>query len=309
MASDAAETLTSSSSQTQYNVIRRNGKVTSFDSSKIAVAMTKAFLAVEGDGAKDSHRIHDRVKELSDQIADSLLRHIDAGGAIHIEDIQDQVELALMRAGEYKVARAYVLYREKQSEKRAEEEKRHPSPANESTLHVTLADGSRQPLDVDRINNLIVEACEGLPNVDSDAIIRDTQRNLFDGVKESDAEKALVMAARTFIEKDPAYSQLAARLLMDSIRREALTFTFKTSKQASQKEMSDVYPDYFKSYISTAIDLELIDSELGLFDLDRLGKALKPELDFNFTYLGLQTLYDRYFIHSDGTRFELPQAF
>ncbi len=309
MASDAAQSIQSSSAESGYSVIRRNGKVTDFDSSKIAVAITKAFLAVEGDSAKDSRRIHDTVKSLTKQITENLLRRLDEGGTVHIEDIQDQVELALMREGEYKVARSYVVYREKQAEKRAEEEKKHPKPANETTLHVTAADGTRQPLDIDRLHNLIVEACEGLDQVNSDAILRDTQRNLFDGVKEADVEKALVMGARTFIEKDPVYSTLAARLLMDSIRREALSFTYKTYKRASQTEMADIYPDYFKSYIHTAIELELLDSELGLFDLDRLGKALKPELDFEFTYLGLQTLYDRYFIHFDGNRFELPQAF
>lgn len=309
MASEAAQSMNNSSAESGYSVIRRNGKVTNFDSSKIAVAMTKAFLAVEGESAKNSHRIHDTVKTLTQQITDNLLRRIDEGGTVHIEDIQDQVELALMRAGEYKVARSYVLYREKQAEKRAEEEKRHPKPANETTLHVIATDGSRQPLDIDRLRNLIIEACEGLAQVDSEAILRDTQRNLFDGVKEADVEKALVMGARTYIEKDPAYSTLAARLLMDGIRREALSFVYKTHKRASQSEMAELYADYFKTYIHTAVEHELLDPDLALFDLERLGNALKPELDFNFTYLGLQTLYDRYFIHHDGTRFELPQAF
>lgn len=309
MASEAAQSMNNTSAESGYSVIRRNGKVTQFDSSKIAVAMTKAFLAVEGESAKNSHRIHDTVKTLTQQITDNLLRRIDEGGTVHIEDIQDQVELALMRAGEYKVARSYVLYREKQAEKRAEEEKRHPKPANETTLHVIATDGSRQPLDIDRLRNLIIEACEGLDQVDSEAILRDTQRNLFDGVKEADVEKALVMGARTYIEKDPAYSTLAARLLMDGIRREALSFVYKTHKRASQTEMTELYADYFKTYIHTAVEHELLDPDLALFDLERLGNALKPELDFNFTYLGLQTLYDRYFIHHDGTRFELPQAF
>ncbi|HEC73611.1 MAG TPA: ribonucleoside-diphosphate reductase subunit alpha, partial [Methylophaga aminisulfidivorans] len=310
MASEAIQaSYTPSSAESGYSVIRRNGKVTDFNSSKIAAAITKAFLAVEGDEANNSGRIHEIVKKLTAQVADNLLRRLDDGGTVHIEDIQDQVELAMMREGEYKVARAYVLYREKQSEKRAEEEKKHPQPANQSTINVIAEDGSRHPLDVDRLSHLISEACEGLTEVNREGILRDTQRNLFDGVKEADVEKALVMAARTFIEKDPAYSTLAARLLMDGIRREALTFVYKTPKQASQTEMVNVYPDYFQTYIHTAIEKELVDSELGLFDLDRLGKALKPELDFEFTYLGLQTLYDRYFIHFDGTRFELPQAF
>lgn len=308
MASEA-EHYTQPSSETGYKVIRRNGKVTEFNSSKIAVALTKAFLAVEGQAAKDSRRIHETVAELTSQVSENLLRRLDDGGTVHIEDIQDQVELALMRAGEYKVARSYVVYREQQSQKRAEEERKHPQPANESKLHVTLNDGTRQPLDIDRLRNLIDEACQGLAQVDNAAILRDTQRNIFDGVSEKDVEKALVMSARTFIEKDPAYSTLAARLLMDSIRREALSFVYQSPRQASQGEMADQYKDYFKTYIKTAIENELIDSELSLYDLERLGSALKAENDFSFTYLGLQTLYDRYFIHCDGTRFELPQAF
>ena len=308
MASEA-EHYTQPSSETGYKVIRRNGKVTEFNSSKIAVALTKAFLAVEGEAAKDSRRIHETVAELTSQVSENLLRRLDDGGTVHIEDIQDQVELALMRAGEYKVARSYVVYREQQSQKRAEEERKHPQPANESKLHVTLNDGTRQPLDIDRLRNLIDEACQGLAQVDNAAILRDTQRNIFDGVSEKDVEKALVMSARTFIEKDPAYSTLAARLLMDSIRREALSFVYQSPRQASQGEMADQYKDYFKTYIKTAIENELIDSELSLYDLERLGSALKAENDFSFTYLGLQTLYDRYFIHCDGTRFELPQAF
>ncbi|NOQ93944.1 MAG: ribonucleoside-diphosphate reductase subunit alpha [Methylophaga sp.] len=300
---------TAQSSSNQYQVIRRNGQVTNFDNDKIAIAITKAFLAVEGDSAKDSRRIHDIVSNITQQITDNLTRRLDDGGTVHIEDIQDQVELVLMRTGEYKAARAYVLYREQQTQKRAEEEKQHPAPVTESSIQVTAADGSKHPLDVTRLQNLITEACAGLDGVDSAAILRDTQRNIFDGVAESDVEKSLVMSARTFIEKDPAYSTVSSRLLMDSIRREALSFVFNQPRQASQHEMADVYPEYFKSYIQRAIDHELLAPDLAEYDLDNLGKALKPENDFNFTYLGLQTLYDRYFIHQDNTRFELPQAF
>ena len=307
MAGDSvAQTLLNSS---QYQVIRRNGQVTDFDSSKIAVAITKAFLAVEGESAADSRRIHDTVASITAQIAANLTRRLDDGGTVHIEDIQDQVELALMREGEYKTARAYVLYREQQNQKRIEEEKQHPQPVIESTINVTVADGSKHPLDLVRLQNLITEACEGLAGVDDNAILRDTQRNIFDGVAEADVEKALVMSARTFIEKDPEYSTVSARLLMDSIRREALTFVYDAPRQASQHEMEDVYQDYFKHYIHRAIKHQLLAPELAEYDLERLGKALKPENDFNFTYLGLQTLYDRYFIHQDNTRFELPQAF
>ena len=305
----ANEATTSTSPDSQYRVIRRNGQLTPFDGTKISVAVTKAFLAVEGDGAQDSGRIHEIVAKITAQIAGSLNRRLEETGTVHIEVIQDQVELALMREGEYKVARAYVLYRESQAQKRAEEEEKHPSLVSDNNLHVTTAEGHSEPLNIARLQHLIDEACEGVTAVDGQAILRDTQQNLFDGVAEADVEKALVMAARTFIEKDPAYSTVAARLLMDSIRREALSYVYNGSRHASQGEMADQYTDYFVTYIHRAIDHELLTSDLAQYDLDKLGHALKPENDFNFTYLGLQTLYDRYFIHQDGTRFELPQAF
>ena len=305
----ANEATTSTSPDSQYRVIRRNGQLTPFDGTKISVAVTKAFLAVEGDGAQDSGRIHEIVAKITAQIAGCLNRRLEETGTVHIEVIQDQVELALMREGEYKVARAYVLYRESQAQKRAEEEEKHPSLVSDNNLHVTTAEGHSEPLNIARLQHLIDEACEGVTAVDGQAILRDTQQNLFDGVAEADVEKALVMAARTFIEKDPAYSSVAARLLMDSIRREALSYVYNGSRHASQGEMADQYTDYFVTYIHRAIDHELLTSDLAQYDLDKLGHALKPENDFNFTYLGLQTLYDRYFIHQDGTRFELPQAF
>jgi len=305
----ANEATASTSPDSQYRVIRRNGQLTPFDGTKISVAVTKAFLAVEGDGAQDSGRIHEIVAKITAQIAGCLNRRLEETGTVHIEVIQDQVELALMREGEYKVARAYVLYRESQAQKRAEEEEKHPSLVSDNNLHVTTAEGHSEPLNIARLQHLIDEACEGVTAVDGQAILRDPQQNLFDGVAEADVEKALVMAARTFIEKDPAYSTVAARLLMDSIRREALSYVYNGSRHASQGEMADQYTDYFVTYIHRAIDHELLTSDLAQYDLDKLGHALKPENDFNFTYLGLQTLYDRYFIHQDGTRFELPQAF
>ncbi|BAN68587.1 ribonucleoside-diphosphate reductase subunit alpha [endosymbiont of unidentified scaly snail isolate Monju] len=289
-------------------VIRRNGKVTAFDGSKIAIALTKAFLAVEGNSAAASSRIRETVDSLTRQVVDALHRRNPDGGTVHIEDIQDQVELALMRAGEHKVARAYVLYREEQARKRAEEAAAG-QPEEEHIVNVTLADGSTRPLDVARLRALVGEACEDLEGVSADAILDDTCRNLFDGVKEEDVSRALVMSARTLIDQEPNYSQAAARLLMDILRREALGFLDLDTDIATQADMSKVYSEYFAAYIARGAELELLDSRLCQYDLERLGRALKPERDLQFTYLGLQTLYDRYFIHHDDTRFELPQAF
>lgn len=299
----------------KVQVIRRNGQVTGFDATKIMVAMTKAFLAVEGGNAAASSRVHERVRDLTDQVVAALLRRLPTGGTVHIEDIQDQVELALMRAGEHKVARDYVLYREERARERAARAAAaaaaaQPPETAPPGLSVTLPDGSRRPLDIARLRRLLAEACRDLDGVDSEAILSDTCRTLFDGVRETEVAQALVMSARARIEKEPDYSRAAARLLLDILRREALGFLDLGLGVETQADLAERYPDYFSAYIRQAGDLELVDRRLAQFDLERLGAALKPERDLQFTYLGLQTLYDRYFIHTaTGTRFELPQAF
>ena len=293
----------------QLSVIRRNGKVTHFDGEKIAVAMTKAFLAVEGGSAAASSRIHETVSKLTKAVVDSLKRRNPTGGTVHIEEIQDQVELELMRGGEHKIARAYVLYRDEQARKRAEEKAADASAGEEHIVNITKADGSVVPLDVARLRALVTEACEGLEAVTVDSIMNDTCRNLFDGVKEEDVSKALVMSARTMIEKDPDYSYASARLLMDGLRREALGFLGMDTNIATQADLAAVYSEYFANYLQRGAELELIDPRLCQYDLERLGAALDANRDLQFTYLGLQTLYDRYFIHSNDVRFELPQAF
>jgi len=306
-AAPASKADTAANNPGQLGVIRRNGKVTHFDGDKIAVAMTKAFLAVEGGNAAASSRIHEKVAELTRQVVNALQRRNPTGGTVHIEEIQDQVELELMRGGEHKIARAYVLYREEQARKRADEIAE--TGEQEHLVNITLADGSVRPLDIKRLRKLVTEACEGLQAVTVDSIMDDTCRNLFDGVKEEDVSKALVMSARTMIEQDPDYSYAAARLLMDSLRREALGFLDMDTNVATQADLGKVYSEYFANYLKRGAELELIDPRLCQYDLERLGAALDANRDLQFTYLGLQTLYDRYFIHSNDVRFELPQAF
>ncbi len=298
-------------SANQYNVLRRNGKLTSFDKEKIVVAMTKAFLAVEGGQAAASSRVHERVEVMTNLVVDALKSRQPNGGTFLIEDIQDQVELALMRNGEQKVARSYVLYREQQAQKRSSETA--PSTdivdKSKSYINVKMDNGQQEPLDTERLQQVISDACKGLDNTDPQRVYQDTLRNLFDGVSECDICPMLVMSARALIDIEPDYSHVAARLLLDSLRTETLTFIKDGNPNATYDEMAERYPHYFAHYLKKATELELLDTELLKFDLVRLGEALKPERDHQFTYLGLQTLYDRYFIHSDDTRFELPQAF
>jgi ribonucleoside-diphosphate reductase alpha chain len=282
-----------------YKVIRRNGAVVGFEPGKISVAMTKAFLAVNGAQGAASARIRELVAGLTDAVLAALLRRQPQGGTFHIEDIQDQVELALMRSGEHDVARAYVLYREERAKVRAQEK---AAKRTEEGIHVS-ENGQRKPLDRVRLQRLVEAACEGLADAAPEAILEATLRDLYDGVPMQEVRKSAVLAARALIEKDPAYSYVTARLLLDTIRLEAL------GAEASQADMETHYARYFPAFIERGIAAELLDPELAKFDLIRLGKALKARRDLQFGYLGLQTLYDRYFLHSGGRRIELPQAF
>ena len=288
-------------------VIKRNGAVVGYDASKIAVAITKAYIAEEGGTAAASSRIHETVENMILEISETFKRRMPSGGSIHIEEIQDQVELMLMRSGEHKVARSYVIYR---AERAREREVKQVVPASEdkSDLMVTLDDGSSVPLDTARIRTIIAEACQGLDDVNGDAIYQETLRNLYSGVKFTDVQITLVMTARTLVEQEPNYSFVAARLLLDNLRSEALTF-LGVAENATQSEMHYKYAATLRPYIEKGVELELLSPHLLEYDLDRLGEALKAERDEQFTYLGLQTLYDRYFIHSENTRFELPQIF
>src|ERR1041385_1705807 len=281
-----------------YKVIRRNGAVVGFEPAKISVAMTKAFLAVNGSQGAASARIREIVAGLTDGVVGALMRRQPQGGTFHIEDIQDQVELALMRSGEHDVARAYVLYREERAKVRAQER----TAKSEGGIHVVEA-GERKPLDRARLARLVESACEGLPAASPQAILESTLRDLYDGVPMEEGRKSAVLAARGRIDKEPAYGYVTARLLLHTIRLEV------PGDEASQAEMSRRYAAYFPQCIQRGVDAELLDPELKKFDLERLGRALDARRDLQFNYLGLQTLYDRYFLHVGGRRIELPQAF
>ena len=291
----------------KLRVIKRNGKVVSFEEDKIKIAVTKAFLANESGNAAASERIHRKVEDITKDVQDIFKRRMPSGGTLHIEEIQDQVELQLMRSEEYVVARKYILYREERASERTKD-KSQQTTVEAPAISVTKKDGTKVPLDINRLASVVNHACEGLEDVSADSILTESIKNLYDGVSISDMKSALVMSARTKVEIEPNYSFVTARILLDELRSEALTF-LGVAEESSHPEMKENYPKAFKAYIDKGIELEMLDPNLKTFDLDKLGAAIDHDRDYQFTYLGLQTLYDRYFIHYQETRFELPQIF
>jgi ribonucleoside-diphosphate reductase alpha chain len=280
----------------QLRVIKRNGGVVPYDSDKIAVAISKAFLAVEGQQASGSSRIRDRVDQLTDMVANTFKRRLPSGGTIHIEEIQDQVELALMRTGEQKIARAYVIYREERAQVRQKDDANH-----HPTLQVLSADGQLKPLDLSALQQTVQKAAQDLEGIDVDAVIEETVRNLYNGVNEADVSTTMIMATRTRIEQEPNYTYVTARLLRDDLLKEGLEFMGLPLDTPENEAL--------ETFLQKGVALELLDPQLLSFDLTTLKAAIDPSRSNQFTYLGLQTLYDRYFIHSEDTRFELPQLF
>jgi ribonucleoside-diphosphate reductase alpha chain len=289
-----------------YSIIRRNGAVVGFEPSKIAIAMTKAFLAVNGGQGAASARVRELVEQLTNQAVNALVRGRPNGGTFHIEDVQDAVELALMRSGEHDVARAYVLYRERRSQERAAERAKSGITQEASVEHTfTVTDnGVSKPLDMAELKATIEAAGVGLGEfVETDLIFKETLKNLYDGVQIEEVYKSAILAARVLVEKDPAYSKATARLLLHSIRKEVL------GREVSQEGMVTEYAAHFPKFIKKGIEGGLLNPDLGQFDLKRMAKALDSKRDLQFDYLGLQTLYDRYFLHIKGQRIELPQMF
>ena len=284
----------------KMRVMKRNGKVVAFDREKIKVAIMKAFLAVEGSSAAASTRIHDQVEQLTDDVVSVFERRMPSGGSLHIEDIQDQVELQLMRNEHQQVARSYVLYREERKNQRNEEQLKREttSQKSEESSDSEINEG---------FEGKVHKACEGLDDVNPEELIEAIRATAYEGISEEDLSNCILIAARTFVEKEPNYSFVTARLLLDDIENEVLRFL--DIDTSIKKDRSKMYQKALVGSIEKGIELEFLDERLKDFDLDRLGKSIKAENDLKFTFLGLQTLYDRYFITHEDTRYEMPQVF
>lgn len=305
VSADAAESTSNKTTPSKLQVVRRNGSVVGFEDRKIAVAITKAFLAVSGGQGAASAKVREVVEAMTKNVVSALGRRNPTGGTVHIEDIQDQVELALMRQGEHEVARAYVVYREDRNRERARQKQQALSEEQQGATEITVVENGKSiPLDVNSLRGLIDDCCRDLGTaVDSERVMKLVLRDIYNGISSEELQKSLILSARSLIEKEPSYSFVTARLLLNNLRKEVL------GESVTQDEMEVTYADYFPKFINRGVDSGLLDQKLLQFDLKALGRALESHRDLKFGYLGLQTLYDRYFLHVEDKRIELPQAF
>lgn len=298
-------------------VIKRSGEVASFDADRIGVALKKAFIEVEGKQAPSSTAMQEKVARLTEEVCEVLRSRRHMNGHVQIELIQDQVELALMRAGEHNVYRAYVVYRDQQARRRQQEALLQAQQAGgqldeldqlANRIKVRSTNDTLIPLPIQGMRDMMQRLSTDLKGVDALSILKDALRNMYDGMAEADVQQAVIMSARAAVEKDTEYSFFTARLLLQKLYRESLSF-FNIAHDLYKHDVEKYYQPAFKQFIEQGIKLEFLDPELASFDLDVLAKALEPERDHQFTYLSIQTLYDRYFIHHQGIRLELPQIF
>lgn len=288
-----------------FSINKRDGKVVSFKPEKITYAVAKAFRACNSGIL--SEQLLESAREVTGNVVEEVRNLWPEGKCIHIEEIQDLVEKNLMKCGHHEVARRYIIYREERAKVRRTSQIQD-TPSGEAyervkNISIKTKKGESRPIDLEETRFQIDTCCEGLQGISGTAIFNEAIKNYFEGMTEEQVTTANIMAARSFLEREPDYSFAAARLLLLKEYAEAL------GSSATFESMRTEYPAYFESYIHKAVDYELLSPDLLQFDLKMLGHSLIAKRDFLFKYLGLQTLYDRYFIHWEKKRLELPQIF
>ncbi|HRI88519.1 MAG TPA: ATP cone domain-containing protein, partial [Candidatus Hydrogenedentes bacterium] len=287
-------------------VTKRDGRTATFDGERILRAIEKAFkadLALEPDVALDEVTVV-RAREISDAVINEVINRSAGGEQLEVESIQDAVERHLMKAGYYTVARRYIVYREDRKKARALRGDTTLGGLPQAELHVTALDGSRERLQPNRIRRKLIEASQGYEElVAVEQMNEEVIQTLYDGISPSEIAKACIFAAKARIERDPAYTYVAARLLLNVIYSEVLPGGVEVGS------IEAVHRSHFKHYLAEGVRLERLSPDLLEYDLDRISEALDLERDLQFTYMGLQTLYDRYLIHDRSRRIETPQYF
>jgi ribonucleoside-diphosphate reductase alpha chain len=289
-----------------FMVRKRDGRVVDFDRTLIGRAISAAFRAELGlpEDQALPPKITADVLELTDALIAEIVDELrDPENSVDVERIQDKVEIQLMRAGHFAIARRYIVYREDHKKARVLSGKEEPEDPNAPKLRVKTADGKREQLDATRIRAEIFAVCDGLDEVDSQSLLDEIYRSLYDDIKPEDIERAMILAARSCVEKEPAYGIVSMRLLLNVIYRHALGF------KPALEDTDKACREGFAAFIETGVENDRLDPKLRVFDLVRLAAALKPERDEDFEYLGVQTIYDRYLLHVNERRIETPQFF
>lgn len=280
------------------SIKKRNGQIVDFEPERIVVAIKKASGSVDNEIPESAF----------EEILKNVISNLDGtvSEAIpEVELVQDLVEQELMKTGYFNTARSYILYREEHKTLRQVEASRSAEKLENNALKVTLADGSIENFSYARLIKYLVEVSDGLEDsVEIDELAQQTKSALFDGISHEELQDALIMSASSSIEKDSAYSTLAARLLRKKIYREVLDTD-------TNSEIAEAYQVTFKSFIASTIKEGRLDKKLAEFDLNELAKYLQPERDELLDYMGLDMLHDRYFVQNEGrgTRLEAPQIF
>jgi len=290
----------------EFTVRKRDGRAESFNEERIRLAVESAFRADRDIPSDYTLSPEDRAAALSvtAAVVQRLFGRAIRGEELEIERVQDAVEEALMIQGHTQVARRYIIYREDRRKARALRGDRDVTGHVQAELHITLRDGIKEVLEPQRIRRTLIRACRGFEDrCDAREMADETMRNLYDGVRIDEIEKAMIFAAKSRIEIDPAYGYVTARLLLETIYRETLP-GFE-----HYHDITVAHASRFKAYLEEGIAANRLSPQLLDFDLEKIAAALKPERDLQFNYMGLQTIYDRYLIHIGGRRIESPQFF
>ncbi len=285
------------------SVKKRDGSIAEFNGALIHRAIEKAFRAERGiDAEQELDAFSTReVKEISDEVVEALVKERKSDQRVDIEEIQDMVEMHLMQHGHYSIARRYIVYREEHA--KARQFKQPGKEQSQPALLITQKDGTQEPLDWAKISRLIDQACEGFPECSADEIGEEVSRSLYNYMTQAELDLALILAARTKIEKEPNYQRVAARFLLDVTYQEVLEDRY------GSETLTETYHGSFSDYIKKGVAAERLSAELLVYNMENIAAALKPERDSLFLYIGLQTIYDRYLIHIENRRIETPQYF
>ncbi|MBI2444064.1 MAG: ribonucleoside-diphosphate reductase subunit alpha [Candidatus Magasanikbacteria bacterium] len=285
---------------TIIKIKKRNGNVVEFDPQKIATAIERAFVDVRRSADKD------KIAVITGQVVADL-QVIFPDRTPGVENIQDFVEKQLMQEGYYDIAKAYILYRYEHAKEREERKRAALEKLEKNTLTITKRSGTLEAFSPDKLRKALGYALTGLENaVDTEAILTQCRSELYEGITTADLSRTLMMTTRAMIEQDPAYSQVASRLLLYVNYKEAIG-----PDRINYAALDTQYREAFVRNLKRGVAIERLDPRLLSFDLEALAAVLRPERDDEFRYLGLQTLYDRYFLRDPATKevLEMPQTF